>query len=65
MDYIVVVLGLVAIVCVLLPCKYAPTIRTKVWTENWRGRGLGRYRKNAAPERYWLLDLARILRRRQ
>jgi len=28
-------LGLVAVVCVLLPCKYDPAIRLKEWFEGW------------------------------
>ena len=32
-------LGLVAVVCVLLPCKYDPAIRLKEWFEGWDREG--------------------------
>jgi hypothetical protein len=32
-DWLGIVLGLVALVCVCLPCKYDPAIRIKEWLD--------------------------------
>jgi hypothetical protein len=34
-DKLGIVMGLIALVCVLLPCKYDPAIRLKEWFEGW------------------------------
>lgn len=33
MDTLGVVLGVIALVCVILPCRYDPAIRLKEWLE--------------------------------
>jgi hypothetical protein len=35
-DYLGIALGLIALICVCLPCRYDPAIRWKERLEGWR-----------------------------